>query len=150
VETVHQQLRQGDAIFETDAREYLLALIGGLQDSAADEDAGRTISIVLPDELQVAPDRLARLGMAVTELVTRALRHGHGGVEVSAWRDGTAVVLSARDEAGSAASSPAASPWAARRPQDALGLRLLSMLAQPGGVSIDPSGPQRITVRLAA
>jgi len=149
LEGVHQQLRRGGAVFGTDARAYLLALIGALQEWAADEPAGRTISLAVPETLLMASDRLANLGTVVTDLVTSALRHGRGAVSVAARQEAAAVVLSVRGEGWDFSTQRA--PWPIRgRMEDRLGLGHLAGFALPGGVVFEASSPPGVTVRLAA
>ena len=57
-------------------------------------DAADRISADLPLELR------ARLRLVVSELVTNAVRHGEGAIELRLWRDGTAVRGEVFDEGG--------------------------------------------------
>ncbi len=143
IEAVHQQIFQNSNVFETDAREYLLALVGNLQDAVADEGNQRTMVLNLDDHLEIAADRLPAVGLVVTELLTNALRHGRGQVDLSIAGDDGIVVISVADE-GPGFAQDVSSGELIRR----LGLRLVAMLALPGGIAVDPERRQRITVRM--
>ena len=150
IEAAHQQLFQASDVFEADAREYLLALIGNLQDALVDDDGGRALVVDLADHMPIDAERLPVVGLVLTELLTNALRHGAGHVEVriscepgSEASPGSAVTITVTDQ-GAGFPPDFASAEGARR----LGLRLVAMLALPGGVSIDQDRRQRITVRV--
>ncbi len=145
IEAVQRHLSDGAAVFRTDAHAYLLSLVASLQDMASGEHGGRTVTVTAGDDLEVSRDCMAALGMVTVELVTNALKHGQGDVDVRAARDGETVLLSVSDQGAGFKLS--------RLPtltQTHAGLRLVSMLALPGGLMIDPATPQRITVRLPA
>jgi anti-sigma regulatory factor (Ser/Thr protein kinase) len=57
-------------------------------------DAADRLTPDLPLELR------ARLRLVVSELVTNAVRHGEGAIELRLWRDGTAVRGEVFDEGG--------------------------------------------------
>ncbi len=143
IEAVHQQLFQSSDVFATDAREYLLALVGNLQDAVVDDADGRGVVLNLADDLSLDAARLPAVGLVLTELLTNALRHGQGQVEVEVRREDDAVVIAVADEGAGfpADCGSAESAWR-------LGLRLVALLALPGGVSIDPDRRQAITVRM--
>jgi two-component sensor histidine kinase len=144
IEIVQRHLSQAGAVFETDARDYLLSLLLSLEETLLDGAEARIISVDETGDLAMSADGLARLGMIVVELVTNALRHGRGNVTVHAERDGPMVAVTVGDEG---TGFPAGRIDIAL--QGRTGLRLVSMLAVPGGITIDPARPQRITVRLA-
>jgi two-component sensor histidine kinase len=145
IEAVQRHLSHGAAVFRTDAHAYLLSLVASLQDMASGEQGARTVNVTAADDLEVSRECMAALGMVTVELVTNALKHGQGDVEVSAVRDGETLLLSVSDQGAGFKVS--------RLPkltQTHAGLRLVSMLALPGGLMIAPATPQRITVRLPA
>jgi PAS domain S-box-containing protein len=148
LEKVHQQIRQGVSVFGTDARDYLLALIGNLQDLhnvGVDPSRQRVISMYLARDVVVAPDRVARVGMALTELITDALLHGHGAIRVRIAREPGTIVV-AVSHAGSEHASHPRRIVAAHRP----GLRLVADLALPGGLAVSACPPYEIIARLAS
>ena len=57
-------------------------------------DAADRLTVDLPAELR------ARLRLVVSELVTNAVRHGDGAIELRLWRDGTTVRGEVVDEGG--------------------------------------------------
>jgi two-component sensor histidine kinase len=155
VEQLHQQLGHGHAGFATDARAYLQALIGNLEDAAADDTTGRAISISLGAGLTLPTGCLLLVGIVATELVCNALRHGNGAVAVNIGREGNDIVVCVEHEApmleGPTFDAPlrddSALAIAAHNP---VGLEIVALLAAPGGVSVDPANDRRIVVRVAA
>lgn len=144
IEVVQRLLRHGGAMFDTDAHTYLLSLVASLQETLLADTDDRTISVHSADNLVIPNDAMATLGMVVVELVTNALRHGRGNVEVRASCAKTHLVLSVADEGQGLATALATSSSG-----DHVGLRLVATLALPDGVFVEPCHPQRITVRLA-
>lgn len=143
IEAVHQQIFQSSKVFETDAREYLLALVGNLQDAVADEGAQRVMVLNLDDHLEVAAERLPAIGLVVTELLSNALRHGRGQIDVSIAENADTVVISVADQGGGFPHDASTAELTRRA-----GLHLVAMLALPDGVSVDADTRQRITVRM--
>lgn len=140
--TLHQHLRGSTDPFGNDATAYLLALINTLQEAVVDEQGGQTIALTVDESLVLPVDRLLRLGMVVTELVANALSSRCGKVVVVVRCDGDETVVSITGEGGLGHRAVAL--------QRRSGLAMLSKLAQPSGVAIDPSFPYHVTVRLVA
>jgi two-component system, OmpR family, sensor kinase len=82
-------------IAETPASELLDSVAARFASRAA--EAGRALAVEPSDSLLVAADRL-RVEQALGGIVDNALRHGEGGVTLSARRDGDRVELHVADD----------------------------------------------------
>ena len=146
LETLHQQLSEHGGTFGDDARAFLLALLGSVQDAILDGGNERTITLLADDDRLALPaDALTRLGMVVTELVVNAIKHGHGAITVRVVRRGTGFEISVSDEGQGLAPHRKAMSL-----REGPGLRIVASLAVPGGVVVDPFHPGRVVVRMAA
>lgn len=140
VEALHHQLRGADGGFGDDARAYLLAMLGNMQDYTLREAGGRAVSLVTEPGLTVPADRLARLGMVMAELVGHAIRHGHGDIAVQVERAGRGIEVSVGD--GDPGQQTLGTKLLAR---DRPGLQIVAML---GSLVVDPSRPGRLVARV--
>ena len=95
----------------------------------------------------LSADNLAHLGLIAVELVTNALKHGRGSIEVAVTRqdDGLKIVVSDEGAGFPASFDPAA--------RDGLGLKIVSAMAGPAGgtaIAVDRSVPfGRVVVTMA-
>lgn len=78
IASVHERLYQATESQELDVVEYLGALLGDLGSALGD----RKISLEATSFV-LAQERMAPLGMVVSELITNALKYGKGKIEVS-------------------------------------------------------------------
>jgi two-component sensor histidine kinase/PAS domain-containing protein len=146
VGAVHERLYREGAPVDTDAVEYLKALLEDLQRSLADRRAGRGI-VLNADPLPMPADRLTSLGLIAAELVTNALKYGRGTVTVGLRNGPDALELTVEDEGP---GFPAAFP----QPQSqsgGLGMRLVRTFSRRGdqAIHIDREvGHSRIVIRM--
>jgi len=146
VGAVHERLYREGAPTDSDAVQYLRALLDDLQRSLADWRAGRSI-VLNADPLQMPADRLTSLGLIAAELVTNALKYGRGTVQVSLANKPDVLELTVEDDGpGFPESFP--------QPQSqsgGLGIRLVRTFSRRGdqAIHIDRTVPHsRIIVRL--
>lgn len=93
IATVHERLYQAAEDQELRARDYLDALLGDLGRALADR------KIVLEaDDFVLPPERMAPLGLVISELITNALKYGKGAIEVIVKHAGDHALLTVRDE----------------------------------------------------
>lgn len=78
IASVHERLYQNAATQEVRACDYLAALLGDLGKALAD----RTI-LLDADPFILPPERMAPLGLVISELITNALKYGKGTIGVS-------------------------------------------------------------------
>ncbi|EKT4562400.1 MULTISPECIES: histidine kinase dimerization/phosphoacceptor domain -containing protein [Pseudomonas] len=93
IATVHERLYQAAEDQELRARDYLTALLGDLGRALAER------KIVLDaDEFVLPSERMAPLGLVISELITNALKYGKGNIEVAVKHAGDHALLTVRDE----------------------------------------------------
>lgn len=93
IATVHERLYQAAEDQELRARDYLTALLGDLGRALADR------KIVLEaDDFVLPSERMAPLGLVISELITNALKYGKGDIEVGVKHAGDHALLTVRDE----------------------------------------------------
>ncbi|ONH83785.1 hypothetical protein APZ41_007450 [Roseomonas mucosa] len=143
VAAVHKRLYEGNDVTEADLATYLGGLLDDLRGSLSDEIVGRPIHLST-ESLMLSPDKLTSLGLIVTELVTNALKYGHGTVSVSVQPLGKVARIAVEDEGQ---GFPADFDPVRSR---GLGMRLLLTLARkPDGVRVDRGVPWgRIVVEM--
>ncbi|WP_187395133.1 sensor histidine kinase [Pigmentiphaga aceris] len=146
VGAVHERLYREGAPMDSDAVQYLQALLDDLQRSLADWRGGRNI-VLNADPLPMPADRLTSLGLITAELVTNALKYGRGTVTVSLNSRPDALELTVEDDGpGFPESFP--------QPQSqtgGLGIRLVRTFSRRGdqAIHIDRTVQHsRIVVRL--
>ena len=146
VGAVHERLYREGAPTDSDAVQYLQALLDDLQRSLADWRAGRSI-VLNADPLQMPADRLTSLGLIAAELVTNALKYGRGTVKVRLENKPDVLELTVEDDGpGFPESFP--------QPQSqsgGLGIRLVRTFSRRGdqAIHIDRTVPHsRIMVRM--
>jgi two-component sensor histidine kinase len=99
---VHRHLYTSDDVHSVQVGDYLNSLIGELENSMQAE--GSTASIRLDvDGFPLPTEKVASLGVIVTELVTNALKYAYAGrepgeIRVHMRRDGTEVRLVVEDD----------------------------------------------------
>lgn len=81
IAAVHEHLYRGGEIGSVAVHDYLAGLVQGLRKSSGVEEAGREITLQA-EEARWSADLVPTLGLVMTELVTNALKHGQGGVQV--------------------------------------------------------------------
>ena len=145
IAAVHRRLYQGGSAVAADGRHYLRALLDDLK-LLMPESGDRHLDLAM-ESFPLSADQLAHLGLIVVELVTNALKHGHGAIKVDVRRDGDALAIAVSDEGPgfSLAFDPARG--------GGLGLKIVSSLAGAAGaeaIAVDRSVPfGRIVVRMA-
>jgi two-component sensor histidine kinase len=134
-----------------DAVAYLSALLHKLSSIAVRDGQMADCAVVLRTEpgaaTAVSAGMLPRLGLVTAELVTNALKHGSGPVLVELRRggeEGGGAVVAVSDQG--AGFPPGFDPAACD--DGSLGMRLLTVLARPGRVWVDPANRRRILVHL--
>ena len=93
IASVHERLYQTAEDQVVHAEEYLNALLGDLGKALADR------KIVLEaDDFVLPPERMAPLGLVISELITNALKYGKGTIDVLVKHAGDHALLTVRDE----------------------------------------------------
>lgn len=77
IASVHERLYQNSEVQGVEVSEYLEALLDDLGKALAD----RQISLYA-DPITLPPERMAPLGLVISELITNSLKYGRGAVEV--------------------------------------------------------------------
>jgi two-component sensor histidine kinase len=145
IAAVHRRLYQGGSAVAADGRHYLRALLDDLK-LLMPESGDRRLDLDM-ESFPLSADQLAHLGLIVVELVTNALKHGRGRINVDVRRDGDALAIAVSDEGPSfpLTFDPATG--------GGLGLKIVSSLAGPAGaeaIAVDRSVAfGRIVVRMA-
>jgi PAS domain S-box-containing protein len=146
VGAVHERLYREGAPTDSDAVQYLQALLDDLQRSLADWRGGRNI-VLDAAPLPMPADRLTSLGLIAAELVTNALKYGRGTVRVGLHNRPDVLELTVEDDGpGFPESFP--------QPQSqsgGLGMRLVRTFSRRGdqAIHIDRSvAHSRIVIRL--
>lgn len=145
IAAVHRRLYRGDSPIAADARDYLHALLGDMQ-ALLPPSGERGLALDM-ESLPLSTDRLAHLGLIVVELVTNALKHGRGKVNVAVRRTDDCLEIAVSDEG---CGFPTAFET---RTTTGLGLQIVASLTGPAraaGIAVDRSVPfARIVVRMA-
>ena len=145
IAAVHRRLYQGGSPDAADARTYMSGLLEDMQ-ALLPFAGGRGLSLDMA-AFALSADNLAHLGLIAVELVTNALKHGRGSIEVAVTRqeDGLKIVVSDEGVGFPASFDPAA--------RDGLGLKIVSAMAGPAAgtaIAVDRSVPfGRIVVTMA-
>lgn len=93
IATVHERLYQAAEDQEVRARDYLKALLGDLGKALADRKI-----LLEADDFVLPPERMAPLGLVISELMTNALKYGKGCIDVIVKHAGDHAQLTVRDE----------------------------------------------------
>lgn len=93
IATVHERLYQSAEDQEVRARDYLNALLGDLGKALADRKI-----LLEADDFILPPERMAPLGLVVSELITNALKYGKGRIDVIVKHADDHAQLTVRDE----------------------------------------------------
>uniref|UniRef100_UPI00300F1B70 sensor histidine kinase n=1 Tax=Pseudomonas putida TaxID=303 RepID=UPI00300F1B70 len=93
IASVHERLYHSATDEGVKAADYLNALVGDLGKALADRDI-----VLQADDFLLPPERMAPLGLVLSELVTNALKYGKGTVEVSVKHAGDHARLTVKDE----------------------------------------------------
>jgi two-component sensor histidine kinase len=145
IAAVHRRLYQAGSSHAADARTYMRALLDDMK--ALLPFAGRRRLKLDMDRLALSADNLAHLGLIAVELVTNALKHGRGSIELAVKREEDSLKIVVSDEG---AGFPASFDPAAR---DGLGLKIVSAMAgsaRGAAIAVDRSVPfSRVAVRMA-
>ncbi len=142
IAAVHRRLYEGAPGVPQDVAEHLAALVEDLGRSIG--SSGRGIDLQAEPGMRLSADRMAALGLLVTELATNALKHGAGRVSVrfTAEEDGALLVVQDEGPGFAADFDPTRA--------SGLGMRVaLAMTRQLHGVMQVLPGPGgRVEVRL--
>jgi len=93
IATVHERLYQAAEDQQVRARDYLKALLGDLGKALADRKI-----LLEADDFVLPPERMAPLGLVISELITNALKYGKGCIDVIVKHAGDHAQLTVRDE----------------------------------------------------
>jgi len=93
IASVHERLYQAVEDQEVRARDYLNALLGDLGKALADREI-----LLEADDFVLPPERMAPLGLVISELITNALKYGKGSIEVIVKHAGDHAQLTVKDE----------------------------------------------------
>lgn len=141
---VHQRLYEGGSVVDTDAADFLGALVADLRDMLAQAAGGREITLDV-EPMRLPADQLTPLGVVASELVANALKYGAGRVRVRARRVPEGVRLEVADEG---LGFPGGIEAARGR---GLGMRIVTAMAKGDparSVQVDPDCPSRVVVTL--
>ena len=141
---VHQRLYEGGSVVDTDAADFLSALVADLRDMLAQAAGGREIALDV-EPMRLPADQLTPLGVVASELVANALKYGAGRVRVRARRVPEGVRLEVADEG---LGFPGGIEAARGR---GLGMRIVTAMAKGDparSVWVDPDCPSRVVVTL--
>jgi two-component sensor histidine kinase len=131
---VHHRLYSGRSVEQTNAAEFLNALLADIRAMVPDQEFARQIDVRVPP-ISVSADATTALGLVVTELVTNAAKYGAGRitVEVAQTPQGLRVTVEDGGPGFPADFDPASSKG--------LGMRLIGALANtaPNSIAIDRS-----------
>lgn len=99
---VHRHLYTSDDVRSVQVGDYLNSLVGELENSIQAEDSAARIRLEV-DGFPLPTEKVASLGVIVTELVTNALKYAYadrepGEIRVHMHRDGTQVHLVVEDD----------------------------------------------------
>jgi two-component sensor histidine kinase len=145
IAAVHRRLYQAGSSDAADARTYMRGLLDDMK-ALLPFAGGRRLRLDM-ERLPLSADNLAHLGLIAVELVTNALKHGRGSIEVAVKRQEDCLKIVVSDEG---AGFPASFDPAAR---DGLGLKIVSAMAGPArgaAIAVDRSVPfSRVVVKMA-
>ncbi len=138
IAAVHRRLYESGAGAAQDAAQHLALLVEELGRSVG--SGPREVALRAEPGLLLEPERLAALGLLVTELVTNALKHGAGRVTVSLALAEEEAVLAVADEGPGfpLGFDPAVSTGLGMRVAGAMARQLRGLLAVrpgPGGAA---------------
>jgi two-component sensor histidine kinase len=140
---VHQRLYTGPSVSETNAAEFLEALLDEMR-PLLDPRLMQGVQVVAPS-LSLSADATTCLGVVVTELVTNAVKYGVRPRAVTVSETPRGLLVTVEDDGPG--FPPGFDPYAGA----GLGMRLLATLASPApnAITIDSSAPHgRISVLL--
>lgn len=145
IAAVHRRLYQAGSPDLADAGKYMRGLLDDMR--ALLPFAGdRSLTLDI-EPFSLSADNLAHLGLIAVELVTNALKHGRGSVEVAVKQDGDCLKIVVSDEGP---GFPATFDPAART---GLGFKIVSAMAGPArgeAIVVDRSVPfSRMVVTMA-
>jgi two-component sensor histidine kinase len=146
IAAVHRRLYQGGSSMGAGARQYIQGLLDDLKLLLPSSAGSQSLGIDM-ENVPLPADDLAHLGLITVELVTNAMKHGRGRVQVDVKREAHQLLVSVSDEGpGYPADFDAAT-------NSGLGLKIVSWLAgqpQNAAIAVDRSVPfSRILVRMA-
>lgn len=145
IAAVHRRLYQDGSAGEADARKHMSGLLDDMK-ALLPSIGDRRLSLDM-EAFALSADNLAHLGLIAVELITNALKHGRGSVEVAVRRAGDCLTIAVSDEG---AGFPAGFDPAAR---NGLGFKIVTAMAGPApgaAIAIDRSVPfSRIVVTMA-
>ena len=123
IAAVHHRLYAGDSVTATDAAHYLRSLLDDMRGMLPDMGDDRALELKIEPFL-LAADDISPLGLIVCELVTNALKHGRGKVQVAVRRELDGLEVTVTDEGDGFASG--FNPNARR----GLGMRIIGLLTK--------------------
>jgi two-component sensor histidine kinase len=144
IAAVNRRLYQAGTAVAADARQYMRGLLDDMK-LLLPSVGSRSLELDM-ESFPLSADDLAHLGLIAVELVTNALKHGRGRVQVAVRCDDASLQVSVADEGPGfpAGFDPAASAG--------LGFRIVSSLAGAGpgaAIAVDRSMPTgKIVVRM--
>jgi two-component sensor histidine kinase len=123
IAAVHQRLYDGGAINAADAGDYLRGLLTDMRDLVPEATGDRELHIDI-DPFQLPADDLTALGLITGELVTNALKHGRGKIDVTVRRriDGLEIAVADEGDGFPEGFDPAA--------RKGLGMRVIAALSK--------------------
>ncbi|GAC1347141.1 MAG: histidine kinase dimerization/phosphoacceptor domain -containing protein [Acetobacteraceae bacterium] len=142
--SVHHRLYTGDSVVQTDAAEFLDALLADMREMLAEQGISHEIGLEAP-AIRLSANATTSLGLVVTELVTNAVKYGAGPITVRVVAAEPGLHVTVEDHG--AGFPPDFDPDR----HTGLGMRLVGALANSaaGGVVVDRSVPYgRISVVL--
>lgn len=123
IAAVHHRLYAGGSVTVTDAAMYLTGLLTDMRGMLPDMVDDRALTLNMKP-FSLAADDIAPLGLITCELVTNALKHGRGSIEVAVIRDADGLEIAVSDEGD---GFPADFDPTIRR---GLGMRMVGLLAK--------------------
>lgn len=138
IASVHERLYQNAETQAVRAGDYLAALLGDLGKSIADRQI-----LLQADTFVLPPERMAPLGLVISELITNALKYGKGTIGVSVKDAGDHALITVTDEGD---GFPASYP---KPTGTGLGMRLVKSYSGYGtaAISVDRREKSTINVR---
>lgn len=143
IAAVHRRLYQGNSAVIADASLYLRGLLEEMK-TLLPSSSDRRLMLAMED-VMLSADDLVHLGLIAVELITNALKHGRGDVQVAVERSGDTIRMSVADQGDGfpASFDP--------RAQAGLGYRIVSSLARSDDpIVVDRSASSsRVVVTMA-
>jgi two-component sensor histidine kinase len=93
IANVHDRLYQDTHTDGINASEYLKALLGDISKAFGE----RQIDLAV-EHFKLPPERMAPLGLIISELVTNALKYGKGAIAVQVHGESDSLTITVRDE----------------------------------------------------